>query len=345
MTIKTLYRELLATLQTDGYAAVESVYQVDGGVEKRVVGLSDSEAWAKLEQFKTQADTTISGPVASRIADDGTVTVVESYSAKPRLIILGGGHVGLAVAEIGKLVDFEILLYDDRPSFANTHRFAQADSVICDGFDKLFERVTVRKTDYVIIVTRGHKHDAACLEGILAGVEPAYTGMIGSKRRVAIVLDQLKRAGFDLRRIEKIHSPIGLKIGAVTPAEIAISIMAEIIAVKRVENAGGALTSCDLEIVTALAEEGDSAEALITIYNTIGSVPIDTGAKLSTTYTGDIKGTIGGGCSESEALQIAREVIREGGWRTHMVDMKDTAEEDGMVCGGEMYVLIERVND
>jgi xanthine dehydrogenase accessory factor len=344
MGTQAFYSELLAVLHAGNLAAVESIYHSDGSVEKRIVSSADKDAWTKVEQFKGNPKTTLSGPVASQRAEDETLTLVESYTAKPRLIILGGGHVGLAVAEIGKLIDFEILLYDDRPSFANTHRFAQADAVICDGFDKLFERVTIRKTDYVIIVTRGHKHDAACLEGILAGEEPAYTGMIGSKRRVAIVIDQLKRSGFDLERIGRIHSPIGLKIGAVTPAEIAISIMAEIIAVKRVENADGAIASCDLEIVTALAEEGDSAEALITIYNTIGSVPIDTGAKLSTTYTGDIKGTIGGGCSESEALQISREVIREGGWRTHMVDMKDTAEEDGMVCGGEMYVVIERVN-
>jgi xanthine dehydrogenase accessory factor len=342
MTVKQLYSQLIDVLNSGTSAAVVSVYQEDGQISKSVASAADAEAWANVEHLLAHPSAQIDGPVAS-IAVDETFTVIERYTAKPRLIILGGGHIALALVKIAKLIDFEILVYDDRPSFANSQRFPDADTVICDGFDKLFERVQIKKSDYVVIVTRGHKHDASCLEGILLGSEPAYTGMIGSKRRVGIVLEQLRQAGYDNQRISNIHSPIGLRIGGVTPAEIAIAIAAELIAIRRADTAAEDLKSCDIEIAEQLAQYGSEAEALITIFQTMGSVPIDTGAKLSMTYAGAIRGTIGGGCSEAEAMQVAREVIRSGGWRRHLIDMKDTAEQDGMVCGGEMYVVIEEV--
>jgi xanthine dehydrogenase accessory factor len=324
-------------------AAVVSRYGADGSIEKRVAASGDADAWLGVEALLAQPGVVMSGPVASLSAADGGLTVVELYSSKPRLVIFGGGHIALALVPMGRLVDFEVLVYDDRPAFANAERFPDADTIICDGFDQLSERLSFKKTDYVVIATRGHRHDFACLEAVLAGQRPAYTGMIGSKRRVAIVREELRGQGHDEQRIAGIHAPIGLRIGALTPAEIAVSIMAELIAVKRLEYADSIYNSCDLEVAEALAASRTAAEAMITIYDTEGSVPIDAGAKLSMTYDGAITGTIGGGCSEAEAMQRAREVIREGGWRTHTVDMANNAEEDGMVCGGQMHVVIERV--
>ncbi|MDR3052817.1 MAG: XdhC family protein [Coriobacteriales bacterium] len=341
MAVDKLYAQLLDVLDFGEAAAVVSVYKEGGGVTKRVLSATDANEWAQIERFLTQPDTLSCGPVAHSMAADGTLTVLERYTARPRLIILGGGHVALALAQIASLVDFEIVVYDDRPSFANAARFAMANEVICDGFDQLFRRVRIKRTDYVVIVTRGHKHDSDCLAGILAGTEPVYTGMIGSKRRVAIVKTQLKEAGFAAEKIGRIHSPIGLDIGGITPAEIAISIIAQLISVRRQEGAADELLSCDLAIVAALANPEYTPDALITIYHTRGSVPIDTGAKLAMTYAGATKGTIGGGCSESDAMQVARDVIRAGSWRRHMLDMRGNAEQDGMVCGGEMYVVIE----
>jgi xanthine dehydrogenase accessory factor len=372
-SIEKLYRDLIEVLRSGGPAAVISEYHADGSTNKRLVSATDAKAWAELEQLERQTNATASGPVTSISSGDNpgafAITLIERYSTKPRMVILGAGHIAAQLAPIAKQAEFELLVYDDRPSFANAENFPDADSVICDGFERLFERVRLRNTDYVVIVTRGHKHDADCLRGILAGVEPAYTGMIGSRRRVAIVMDQLRGEGYDAERIARIHSPIGLRIGAVTPFEIAVSIIAEIISVKRLELASGEMAGCDLDIAEVLAKRGDSFDALITIYQTEGSVPIDSGAKLAMTYSGQIAGTIGGGCSEAEAMQAAREVINAGavgpgaglgslpigasagsdtasagagGWRTHTIDMTDSAEEDGMVCGGMMQVLIER---
>jgi len=166
--------------------------------------------------------------------------------------------------------------------------------------------------------------------------------MIGSRRRIAIVMKQLADAGYPKERLDAVFSPIGLRIGAVTPAEISVSILSEIIRVKRVDRTAAEGVSCDLETAARLAEQGEAADALITILETQGSVPRETGAKMSMSYEGSIIGTIGGGCAESGVMQDARTLIRDGGWRTMTVDMTDTAEEDGMVCGGQMTVLLER---
>jgi xanthine dehydrogenase accessory factor len=269
------------------------------------------------------------------------------------MIVLGGGHIALALTKMAKLTDFSVTIFDDRPAFANPDRFPEADEVICDSFSRVMERVKVRASDYVVIVTRGHKHDTECLEGVRSGVRPAYTGMIGSRRRVAIVMKQLEEAGYNKALLDGVHSPIGLRIAAVTPAEIAVSILAEIIQVKRAgfdkaaARAPGAHgcemnLTCDTEIADWLARRGDEADALLTILTTSGSVPRETGAKMAISYEGRTAGTIGGGCAESDVMQDARTVIREGGWMARTVDMTDSAEDDGMVCGGSMTVVIEK---
>jgi xanthine dehydrogenase accessory factor len=278
--------------------------------------------------------------------------MVERYSPKPRIVILGGGHIALALTKMAKLTDFHVTVFDDRPMFANPGRFPEADEVICDDFSRAMERVKVLPSDYVVIVTRGHKHDTECLEGVLSGARPAYTGMIGSRRRVTIVMKQLADAGYPQELLDGVHSPIGLKIDAVTPAEISVAILAEIIQVKRagfdIKGARAAAAhgseinlSCDIEIAEWLARHGDEADALLTILTTKGPVPRETGAKMAISYEGKTAGTIGGGCAESDVMQDARAVIREGGWMAKAVDMTDSAEDDGMVCGGTMTVIIE----
>jgi xanthine dehydrogenase accessory factor len=242
---------------------------------------------------------------------------------------------------MAKLADFSVTIFDDRPMYANSDRFPAADQVICDDFSRVFERVQVGALDYVVIVTRGHKHDAECLEGVLKGTIPAYMGMIGSRRRVAIVLKQLEEAGYDKALLDQVYTPIGVRIGGVTPAEISVSILAEVIQVKRVERKDEQSLTCDLEIARWLAAHGEEADALITILRTNGPVPRETGAKMAMTYEGRTVNTIGGGCAESDVLHRARTIIRDGGYEIVTVDMTDTAEEDGMVCGGTMQVVIE----
>lgn len=161
-----------------------------------------------------------------------------------RLLILGGGHIALPLVRIGKLLNYEVTVVDDRPSFANPGRFPEADVVLCQGFKIALREFEFDANTYVIIVTRGHRHDQTCLEEVLKKPHTAYTGMIGSRRKVATLLGNLREEGCSEEDINKVYTPIGLDIGAQTPEEIAVSIMAELISVNRYGYSQGLKTGC-----------------------------------------------------------------------------------------------------
>ena len=282
----------------------------------------------------------------------GNTIILERFMPRPRMIVFGGGHIAVPLARVASMLRFDVTVYDDRPNFANRERFPDAGEVICDSFSRVAELVSIRPSDYVVIVTRGHKHDEDCLRAILSGIPPYYTGMIGSRRRTAIVRQQMKREGFDADRIDALHSPIGLAIGAVTPEEIVISIMAEAVKERRMKFSwtdGGSAVSrggesdADMELLECLARGGEEDCAVITVISAEGSTPRSAGAKMIARLDGSSVGTIGGGCAEAEVLRTAREIIKDGGWKFQTVDMTDSADENGMVCGGVMTVLIEHL--
>lgn len=157
---------------------------------------------------------------------------VEPVMPQPRLVVFGGGHISQPVIRLAKMTGFHVTVVDDRPSFANESRFPDADQIICLPFDQALQQVDVGPSTYVVIVTRGHRYDQMCLRGVIEK-PAAYIGMIGSKRRVKGVMEQMLADGVAREAVERVFSPIGLKIGAETPEEIAVSIMAEIIAVRR----------------------------------------------------------------------------------------------------------------
>ena len=273
------------------------------------------------------------------------MTVCEPILPQERLILLGGGHVALAVCEMASKCGFQVYVCDDRPAFANEERFPWAAGVLCDTFENCIAKLAITPFDYVVIVTRGHQHDGDCLRVILPGPEPAYTGLIGSRRRVRGLFDQLEGEGFSRERMNKICTPIGLSIGADTPAEIAVSITAELIAYKRMpEHAGDRLcnaTDLQLDMIEYLAED-HSPKAIVTIIETKGSTPRGAGAKMTVGPRGEITGSIGGGCSEGAVIRDAIDIIGSGRYQVMNIDMTgEVAEEEGMVCGGVMKVLIE----
>ena len=156
-------------------------------------------------------------PTAVKTGND--FEIKEPMLPKERLIILGGGHIALPVCEFSAKCGFEVYVVDDRPAFANDARFPWAAGVICDSFENGIAQLKITPYDFVVVITRGHRHDADCLRAILPGKQPAYLGMIGSKRRVRGLLDMLVEEGFSKENIERICTPIGLNIGAVTPEE------------------------------------------------------------------------------------------------------------------------------
>ena len=135
------------------------------------------------------------------------------------------------IARFSKTIDFEVTVIDDRISFANKERFPEADRVIAGYFTDVIKELDLNSSDFHVIVTRGHRHDAEVLEEVLK--RPSfYIGMIGSKRKTKLVFEYLKLKGFGEADIKRVHAPIGFDIGAVTPQEIAISIAAELVKVR-----------------------------------------------------------------------------------------------------------------
>lgn len=174
--------------------------------------------------------------------------LVEPAPAPVELLILGGGHIALPLATMAKILGYRVTVVDDRPTFANPGRFPGVDRVICDDFGKAIEKLKLGPKTFVVIVTRGHKHDKVCLRKVITG-ETAYTGMIGSRRRVKALLTEMEQEGIDKEVLKKVHTPIGLDIGAETPEEIAISILAEVIKVNRGGKVGSLkLSQAELEI-------------------------------------------------------------------------------------------------
>ena len=163
---------------------------------------------------------------------------VDVQAPPPHLLIIGAGHIAAPLAEIGRICDFEVTVLDDRPQYANRQRFPTADRVIAGEFTAELRRLrlgrpTFDEDTYLVLVTRGHQYDVACLLEVLD--DPvAYIGMIGSQRRIRAVYELLEREqGIPPEKFDRIHAPVGLAIGAQTPAEIAVCIMAEIISVQR----------------------------------------------------------------------------------------------------------------
>jgi len=159
---------------------------------------------------------------------------VERWAPSPELVIVGAGHIARPLAVVGGLLDFRVTVLDDRPEFASRERFRDADRVIVADFDDPFAGIDVGRRTSLVLVTRGHRHDYDCLRALArTGAEPAYVGMIGSRRRVRAAFEQLAAEGVDAAWLSRIHAPLGLDIGAETPAEIAIAVAAEIVLVAR----------------------------------------------------------------------------------------------------------------
>jgi xanthine dehydrogenase accessory factor len=172
-------------------------------------------------------------PTVGEEVRSGTVSVFfEVALPKPVLVIVGAGHVAVPVAEVGRLLDFDVVVIDDRPSFANPERFPTADRIVVDDFEAALDALPITPATYVVLVTRGHAHDVRSLRRIV-DKPAAYIGMIGSRRRVFAVFKLLHEEGVPIETLLRVHAPIGLDVETETPGEIAVSIGAEILKARR----------------------------------------------------------------------------------------------------------------
>ena len=160
-----------------------------------------------------------------------TPVFIERIRQNPRIFLFGAGHVSTCVAPLAKTVGFDITVIDDRPEFANTDQFPDADEVLVSDFSDAFKKLAIGSNAFVLIITRGHLHDKTVLEESLK-TPAAYIGMIGSMKKRNTIYRHLIENGVSQERLEQVYSPIGLDINAQTPEEIAVSIVAELIKVR-----------------------------------------------------------------------------------------------------------------
>jgi xanthine dehydrogenase accessory factor len=213
----------------------------------------DSLALPQAEKFFNAREETRLSAVKDLAADfpfAGELSLLfERLQPSPRLVVCGAGHVGAALAKLGALLGFRTTLIDDRAEFLARDRFANEPIelvVASDWTSAVHEAIGIVPGRgghgvSVAVVTRGHSEDEQCMRAVMQ-VKPDYVGLIGSKRRTAIVIDRLREAGADEDELCKIRAPIGLDIGAVSPEEVALAIMAEIVAERR-GGAGGSLSA------------------------------------------------------------------------------------------------------
>lgn len=264
--------------------------------------------------------------IASLLQNEQDVAMIckEWFSPQPTLFICGGGHVAKEVAALAAHLDFSVTVLDDRADLANRERFPTAERVICDSYDNL--KNYLEADACYVVVTPDHKADLQCVSTILP-TQYRYLGMIGSKGKVAATFENLRKAGFSENQIQSIFAPIGLPIGAVTPAEIAFSILGQIIQEKNKHHAA----SVDKTLLNV-----KEAGMLCIITEKHGSAPRGVGSMI---FVGKerVLGSIGGGVPEYLAIRQAKENPTFG-VQTYTLN-RDAENSLDMICGGTISVL------
>lgn len=268
----------------------------------------------------------------------------EVVKNEKKLVICGGGHVANAVIAMAKLLEFPVTVIEDREEFAREAVRVGADEAVCADFTEGLSRTELGRDVYVLVMTRGHGHDKDCLKYLLTR-EYGYLGMLGSRKRVGSLKEELKKEGYDREKLDGIYSPVGLPIHAQTPAEIAVSIFAEIISVRN-KSSGAATYGKEVKeyLFSDRHPEGKERAVLATIIKKQGSAPRDVGTKMLIFGDGSICGTIGGGYLEAVVMKEAEKVFTQGQagvFTKTVVISSDKAAEEGMRCGGTVEVMLE----
>jgi len=178
------------------------------------------------------------GNAGIRVSAGDMDAFVEPLAKPPTVVLCGAGHLSYDIARYAKSVHFRVIVYDERREYANRERFPDADDIIAEDFGHIFDKVRIDEDSYIVIVTRGHKCDEIVLEQAVR-TEARYIGMIGSKRKTLMLLQKLVERGIPKELLDRVYAPIGLSIGAVTPQEIALSIVCELVKIRRLGDEAG----------------------------------------------------------------------------------------------------------
>ena len=269
---------------------------------------------------------------------DQSAIFVDRIFEERKLVICGAGTVPLALIPLAHMLDFHISVLEDRRDFADAARVAGADRVICADFAKALAQVAGGENTFFVVMTREHQYDALCLKAIMQK-DFAYVGVMGSKRRTALLRQNLLGQGISQAAVDRLHAPIGLAIGAETEMEIAVSVMAEIIKASNYKNSFPAK-------LCAAALKAEQPFVLATIISRQGSAPRDIGSKMLI-FADSIVASIGGGTLEARTIKRGRKMLADKKAKDvwEQVDLTGAHQEAGyMLCGGMVDVLLEYVD-
>ncbi|MDD3656986.1 MAG: XdhC/CoxI family protein [Atribacterota bacterium] len=204
-----------------------------GSVEAKVIEEAKLALKAEKAKFLTYQLTKEEASLEDWMICGGSLKLfIDVFTPQEEMVIFGAGHIAMVLSKFAKMIGFRVTIIDERKEFANKERFPEADQIIISGPSQALKEIKSFNSVYVVILTRGHLKDEEALLSVI-NYQPKYIGMIGSKQKNTIIFQHLKEKGVNQEKIDKVFAPIGLRIGAQTPEEIAISIIAEVIKVKR----------------------------------------------------------------------------------------------------------------
>jgi len=218
VALATLLRREGKDFQPSGKLFVETDGATGGSLGDRALDARATEA--ALDALRQATPRTIA-------LDDAHELLIEPIVTKPRLVIAGGGHVGLAIAKMASQLEYDVTVIDDRPDFSSRERFGPGIDVVRMDMAEALRTMPIGWNSFVVIATRGHKLDAHCLREAVK-TDARYVGLLGSKRKTILIAKMLQDEGLSPERIRAVHAPIGLDLGGRTPAEIALAVLAEL---------------------------------------------------------------------------------------------------------------------
>lgn len=255
---KNIFEKLTELLKQNKTAALATLTQVDGSspgkegfmmliledgktigtigggnVENIVIKLAKN-CLKNLESKKISFDLSEGGGTGMSCGGKNEV-FIKVFFSKPKLLVVGGGHIAMELYKLSQTLNFTISIFDNRPEFCNTERFPNASELFAGDVAENLKNYPIDENCYIVIVTHGHIYDEVSLRAVIKS-KAAYIGMIGSKKKVPLVFNKLLNEGISKQLIKKVYSPIGLKLGGGSPAEIALSIMSEILLIKNKGN-------------------------------------------------------------------------------------------------------------
>lgn len=238
-TALPLFQELSTpTTEREGGVLVSRLAPDQPPRKIRVLDVEQAPPEFPQEIAQAMREVAASGQAGVNVSAGKMDVFIESLAVQPTVVLFGAGHVSSHIARFARSVHFGVVVCDDRPEYANRVRFPDADEIIVRDLARAFDKVRIDNHSYVVIVTRGHKCDQMVLEQAVR-TEARYIGMIGSRRKTLTLLQKLCEKGSPRERLERVYSPIGLSIGAVTAEEIALSIVCELVKVRRLGDQAG----------------------------------------------------------------------------------------------------------